>query len=54
MTVHHHILARRCWIFDLDGTLTVPVHDFPAIRSALGMAEGDSDILRFLPSAEAA
>lgn len=56
MTAHHHILARRCWIFDLDGTLTVPVHDFPAIRGALGMSESDSDILRFLaslPSAEA-
>jgi HAD superfamily hydrolase (TIGR01509 family) len=57
MTVHHHILTRRCWIFDLDGTLTIPVHDFPAIRSALGMAESDVDILRFLaslPSSEAA
>lgn len=57
MTAHHYILARRCWIFDLDGTLTVPVHDFPAIRSALGMTESDSDILRFLsslPFAEAA
>ncbi len=50
MTDHDHILSRRCWIFDLDGTLTVPVHDFPAIRIALGMAEGDSDILRFLAS----
>jgi HAD superfamily hydrolase (TIGR01509 family) len=57
MTAHHHILARCCWIFDLDGTLTLPVHDFPAIRSALGMTESDTDILRFLsslPSAEAA
>ena len=57
MTAHHHILARRCWIFDLDGTLTLPVHDFPAIRSALGMTESDTDILQFLsslPSAEAA
>ncbi len=57
MTVNHHILNRRCWIFDLDGTLTLPVHDFPAIRSALGMIEADSDILQFLaslPSAEAA
>lgn len=56
MTAHHHIFARRCWIFDLDGTLTVPVHDFPAIRSALGMKESDTDILQFLstlPSAEA-
>ena len=57
MTLHNHILARHCWIFDLDGTLTVPVHDFPAIRTALGMTESDSDILQFfasLPSAEAA
>jgi HAD superfamily hydrolase (TIGR01509 family) len=50
MTAHHHILTRRCWIFDLDGTLTLPVHDFPAIRTALGMTETDSDILRFLAS----
>jgi HAD superfamily hydrolase (TIGR01509 family) len=51
------ILARPCWIFDLDGTLTVSVHDFPAIRTALGMKEGETDILRFLaslPSDEAA
>jgi HAD superfamily hydrolase (TIGR01509 family) len=50
MTIHLHILTRRCWIFDLDGTLTVPVHDFPSIRSALGMTESDADILRFLAS----
>lgn len=50
MTAHHHILTRHCWIFDLDGTLTVPVHDFPAIRSSLGMTEADTDILRFLAS----
>jgi HAD superfamily hydrolase (TIGR01509 family) len=54
MTVHHHILARHCWIFDLDGTLTIPVHDFPAIRSTLGMAESDTDILQFLASLPAA
>ncbi len=57
MTAHHHILSRRCWIFDLDGTLTVPVHDFPAIRIALGMTDSDTDILRFLgslPTTEAA
>jgi HAD superfamily hydrolase (TIGR01509 family) len=57
MVNHHPILSRRCWIFDLDGTLTVPVHDFAAIRTALGMAETDPDILRFLaslPAAEAA
>ena len=50
MTAYHHILTRRCWIFDLDGTLTVPVHDFPSIRAALGMKESDTDILQFLAS----
>ncbi len=57
MTHHKHILARRYWIFDLDGTLTLPVHDFAVIRAMLGMAETDPDILGFLaslPTAEAA
>jgi len=57
MTANHYILSRNCWIFDLDGTLTVPVHDFPAIRAALGLTEDEPDILRFLatlPEAEAA
>ncbi|MBT0651670.1 HAD family hydrolase [Geomobilimonas luticola] len=54
MTHRHHILARRCWIFDLDGTLTLPVHDFAAIRTALGMTETDPDILGFLASLPAA
>lgn len=57
MKRHHRILARRFWIFDLDGTLTVPVHDFPAIRVALGMQESDMDILQYLadlPPGEAA
>ena len=57
MAHHHQILGRRCWIFDLDGTLTLAVHDFAAIRTALGMTETDPDILRFLaslPAAEAA
>ena len=50
MTAHHHIFSRRCWIFDLDGTLTLPVHDFDAIRTVLGMTEADPDILLFLAS----
>ena len=25
------------WLFDLDGTLTVPMHDFTAIRTMLGL-----------------
>ncbi|WP_150302589.1 HAD family hydrolase [Pseudomonas saliphila] len=32
------------WIFDLDGTLTVAQHDFPAIRRELGIPP-DEDIL---------
>jgi HAD superfamily hydrolase (TIGR01509 family) len=28
------------WIFDLDGTLTVPQHDFDAIRAELGVPPG--------------
>jgi phosphoglycolate phosphatase-like HAD superfamily hydrolase len=49
------ILARRHWVFDLDGTLTLPVHDFSVIRNALGVPQG-LDILGYLaslPDAEA-
>jgi phosphoglycolate phosphatase-like HAD superfamily hydrolase len=35
------ILSERdFWIFDMDGTLTVDVHDFDAIRTALGLPSG--------------
>ncbi|MEH6386779.1 MAG: HAD family hydrolase [Pseudomonas profundi] len=34
----------RGWVFDLDGTLTVAQHDFPAIRRELGISP-DEDIL---------
>ncbi len=57
MSRHHHIFARRCWIFDLDGTLTLPVHDFAAIRNALGIDESNPDIISYLatlPAEEAA
>ncbi|AZC40160.1 MULTISPECIES: HAD family hydrolase [Pseudomonas] len=46
----------RHWVFDMDGTLTVAVHDFAAIREALGIAP-EHDILTHLaalPAAEAA
>ena len=36
--------GRTSWIFDLDGTLTLPVHDFAHIRQELGMAP-EVDIL---------
>ena len=46
----------RHWVFDMDGTLTVAVHDFEAIKRALDIPLSD-DILHHLaalPSAEAA
>lgn len=45
----------RHWVFDMDGTLTVAVHDFPAIKRALDIPQ-DHDILHHLaalPPAEA-
>ncbi len=45
------ILNKRFWIFDLDGTLTVAVHDFPAIRRELGVPEG-KDILGHITGLE--
>ncbi len=38
---------RTCWIFDMDGTLTESLHDFPAISRALGLPE-DEPILEAL------
>ncbi len=46
----------RHWVFDMDGTLTVAVHDFPAIKRALNIPQED-DILHHLaalPADEAA
>lgn len=40
-------LQRRYWVFDLDGTLTLPVHDFEHIRAELGLPSG-ADILTTL------
>ena len=41
------ILGRGHWVFDLDGTLTVAIHDFASIREALGVPQG-GDILEHL------
>ncbi|MEN2506288.1 HAD family hydrolase [Stutzerimonas stutzeri] len=44
------------WVFDMDGTLTIAVHDFPAIKRALDIPP-DDDILHHLaalPADEAA
>jgi HAD superfamily hydrolase (TIGR01509 family) len=32
--------TRAHWIFDMDGTLTVAMHDFDAIRLELGLPQG--------------
>ena len=48
--------VMRHWVFDMDGTLTVAVHDFAAIREALSIPP-EHDILTHLaalPAEEAA
>ncbi len=50
------IAEVRHWVFDMDGTLTIAVHDFAAIRRALEIPAED-DILHHLaalPADEAA
>ncbi len=47
------LLARRHWIFDMDGTLTVPAHDFAAARRALSVPPG-ADILAHIAGLPAA
>jgi HAD superfamily hydrolase (TIGR01509 family) len=50
------LAQARHWVFDLDGTLTEPVHDFDFIRRALAIPEVDDLLahLASLPAAEAA
>ena len=33
--------TRTAWIFDMDGTLTESLHDFPAISRALGLSPAE-------------
>ena len=49
------ITDRDCWIFDMDGTLTLANHDFEAIRAALDIPSGQPilEALDRLPAAEA-
>ncbi|EPL10143.1 HAD family hydrolase [Pseudomonas sp. CF161] len=46
----------RHWVFDMDGTLTIAVHDFAAIRQALDIPAEDDILthLAALPAAEGA
>ena len=50
-----NLLARRHWVFDMDGTLTVAAHDFDGIRAQLGLPRGKPilETLDDLPPAEA-
>jgi len=47
---------KNCWIFDMDGTLTLAVHDFDAIRNELELPAGRPilEALAALPEPEAA
>jgi HAD superfamily hydrolase (TIGR01509 family) len=47
---------RDCWIFDMDGTLTVSMHDFEDIRRQLGLPPGEPilELLAAMPAAESA
>ena len=55
LTNLYSILNRRHWMFDLDGTLTVAVHDFDLIREELGLEHGQSIVktLEYLPAEKA-
>lgn len=50
-----HLLQKKYWIFDMDGTLTIAQHDFDAIRAELGLPEGQPilESLAQLPEVEA-
>lgn len=50
------LAARDCWVFDLDGTLTIPNIDFDAIRAELGIPRGELilEYLATLPTPRAA
>ncbi|ERP39369.1 HAD family hydrolase [Chitinivibrio alkaliphilus] len=41
------ITSLQYWIFDMDGTLTVPLHNFEKIRLQLGVPAG-MDIISFM------
>jgi HAD superfamily hydrolase (TIGR01509 family) len=47
---------RDCWIFDMDGTLTISIHDFDGIKRILGLPLDRPilEALNDLPTAQAA
>ncbi|MGD1895628.1 MAG: HAD family hydrolase [Phormidesmis sp.] len=50
------LYSRTAWIFDMDGTLTESLHDFPAISRALGLPPNEPilESLDRLPASELA
>ncbi len=51
-----NLSERTHWIFDMDGTLTVAIHDFEAIRGMLGLPSGQPilETIATLPAEQAA
>lgn len=49
------LLNRKHWVFDLDGTITRPIFDFPKIKQRLGLPKdkGILEVLQEMPEAEA-
>ena len=54
--IHKTILASKHWIFDMDGTLTIGVHDFGMMRSELGLTpdQGILETVQAMPPEQAA
>ncbi len=51
LTGSESLANRTCWVFDMDGTLTLGIHDFEEIRETLGLPVGSPilESLRRLP-----
>jgi HAD superfamily hydrolase (TIGR01509 family) len=51
LTGSENLANRTCWVFDMDGTLTLGIHDFEAIRTALELPAEEPilESLRKLP-----
>lgn len=51
LTGSENLANRTCWVFDMDGTLTLGIHDFEAIRETLELPIGSPilESLRQLP-----
>ena len=49
-----HLRDRTHWIFDMDGTLTVPMHDFAWLHRTLDVPEGDDILATIVAKLDAA